>query len=752
MVKRSVTNTILAKSRDRANNNEQTLSEHTIRCLSVANALLENLPFAEDSIEKLRKDLYLAVAVHDVGKAATGFQKSLNGSEIWGHRHEILSASFASFLGASEEVILAVITHHKSIPTSGLDSELRGTLPEEEIPLSGDETPIWNEMVEEWNQNIPAFLEEWNLICNAIGHEYPHEQIKLSSLKLDRNWLKRSKQSKHICYERRYYASLLRGLLISTDHIASNTNINPETLPVRIPSYKQFNLSISGSLRNFQKQASLTTGNLMLRAPTGSGKTAAAILWANRNQGKNGRIFYVLPNIASINSMYIRLKNDFHNNVGLLHSRVTSSIYSLRENDNDILSRINDQKIARAINSLAREMWFPIRVCTPHQILRYSLQGKGWETMLSEFPNSCFIFDEFHAYEPRLTGLVIATVKFLMAQNGTCLFLSATLPKFLKDILREEVRSISFIEPNSSYESDRFVLEKKRHNLEIIDGTIMSNIDLILRDIRNSSTTLIVCNTIKSSQIVFDEIKKHYEDVVLLHSQFNRKDRNRIEQNLMNKLPKCLISTQAVEVSLDLDFDRGFFEAAPIDALIQRLGRINRFGKKKPAKVIIFRDKMNLHNIYDKKLVERSLNEISLIVNPLDEMDLILATDRIYNEGYTGENKILYEQALNHPRIREFKENLLAGTHHQWVDEVIDKFDNSIDLLPISLFNEYTELQESGLKVEADLLLVPVGIRKLMSIFDSIDKTNDPWIISKPYSNMKGLSFDSDDVEYSNVI
>ena len=58
------------------------------------------------------------------------------------------------------------------------------------------------------------------------------------------------------------------------------------------------------------------------------------------------------------------------------------------------------------VNSLTREMWFPIRVCdTPHQILRYSLQGKGWELMLSEFPNACFIFDEIHAYEPRIIGL-----------------------------------------------------------------------------------------------------------------------------------------------------------------------------------------------------------------------------------------------------------------------------------------------------------------------------------------------------------
>lgn len=747
-----MTEHILAKSSGGLNNTGETLSQHTLRCLNVANVLLENLPFSDEMIIKLRRDLPLAIAVHDTGKAAIGFQRSLKiNAERWGHRHEILSASFASSLGLSDEIILAVITHHKSIPSTGLDSELKGTLPDEEIPLGQEETPIWEELVQEWNYNYLSFSEEWNVICEKIGVEPIPDSIKLVPLNIDKRWLRRYKQ-KFIPYGKRYYASILRGLLISSDHIASNTNVSPDTLPLTIPSFRQFSVPHTGLLRSFQERASITTGNLILRAPTGSGKTIAAILWAQRNQGKNGRMFYVLPNIASINSMYINLKNYFQENVGLLHSRVVSSIYSLRENDGDIISKINNQKIARTMNSLVREMWFPIRICTPHQVLRYSLQGKGWETMLTEFPNSCFIFDEIHAYEPRLTGLVIATVKFLTTHNANCLFLSATLPQFIKEILEKEVRSISFIEPNPEAETDRLILEKKRHNIEIIDGNIMSNIDFVIREIRNSSTNLIVCNTIRSSQMVFDEIRKHFKDVVLLHSQFNRKDRNKIEQNLMKGLPKCLISTQVVEVSLDIDFDQGFSEPAPIDALIQRLGRINRFGKKEPSNVRIFTDKLNSHNIYDRKLVEKSLKELTLLMNPLKERDLIIAADRVYQEGYDDENRLLYEQALNHPRIREFKENLIAGTHHEWVDEVIDNIDNSIDLLPFSLFNEYRELEEYGLKVEADLLLVPVGIRKLFSIFDYIDKKHDPWIINKPYSDSKGLYFDSDDFDYSNII
>ena len=742
---------ILAKSIRGINDAGETLSQHTLRCLEIARTILENLPFEESLIQKLKKDLPLSLAIHDVGKAATGFQKSLTGKR-WGHRHEILSASFASTLKVDQELIIAIVTHHKSLPSSGLD-EIYGTLPEEEIPFDGEETPIWRELSKEWNQNIEGFSKEWNIICNAIEFPYYKNDLRLSPFYVDKKWFQRGKQSKYIPFEKRYYASLLRGLLITCDHIASNSNLSKDIIPLHIPSYRNYNVvDKSTILRNFQKKTGEKIGHLILRAPTGSGKTIAALLWAQKNQLKKGRIFYILPNIASINSMYIRLRKVFSDNVGLLHSRVASSIYSLRESDDDLVSKIDNQKTARNINSLVREMWFPIRVCTPHQILRYTLHGKGWETMLSEFPNSCFIFDEIHAYEPLITGLIVATAKFLTKQNASCLFLSATLPSFLKKILENEIKPISYLEPDINNSSDKHILEKKRHNLEIIDGDMLSNIGFIVKEIEQSNSNLIVCNTIRSSQIVFDELKNRFHDIVLLHSQFTRKDRYIIEKKLMKKLPHVLVSTQVVEVSLDIDFQNGYFEPAPIDALVQRFGRVNRFGKMAPAKIRIFTEKINAHNIYDKDIVVRSIAELANLTNPLDELDLISVADRVYSTGYSDKNKIIYEQALNHPRINEFQENIIAGTHHHWVEEVINKMDNSIDLLPISLFDKYKEFESSGLKIEADLLLVPVAFRKLFQFFDSIDKQHDPWIIHKPYSNIKGLYFDSDDFEYSNII
>ena len=260
--------------------------------------------------------------------------------------------------------------------------------------------------------------------------------------------------------------------------------------------------------------------------------------------------------------MHRRVKQSFHdtNNslVGLLHSRSASALYSMFQ-DND--AKANQDK-AKNMASLVREMYYPIRVCTPHQILRYSLQGKGWEAMLSEFPNSVFVFDEIHAYNPKLTGLIMATVRYLVKRNATCLFLTATLPTFIRKIIEAEIPGISFIEPSLSNESDRKILQQKRHTIETVPGTILDNIDLIAKESKKAESTLVVCNHIPTAQQAYEKLKDKVEDTVLLHGQFTRKDRNEIEGNLRDRLPKILVSTQVVEVSLDLDFEQGFTEPA----------------------------------------------------------------------------------------------------------------------------------------------------------------------------------------------
>lgn len=732
----------------------ETLSEHTIACLSVAQALLNSLPLLQKQKEALKKDVFLAVGIHDVGKAATGFQKVLRGEQdIWqGKRHEIISASFASSIeGVSSAVIFAILTHHRSIPTDGI-SQVFGCLPYEQIPLTGKESGVWKEMVQEWEENSALFLGEWKRICEHLQKYFVGSIGELKPLSLNPSWLERTTgkrgQRQFISFQDRIYASIVRGLTIASDHLGS-----AHKTPPPIPDLGNFPI-LKRNPRPFQECVGDIEGSAILRAPTGSGKTEAALLWTQKNQRPNGRLFYILPFTASINAMYRRLTKIFSKkNVGLLHYRATAALYGMLEDDEDIASRSARQQRAKALANLAHEIWFPIRVCTPHQILRYTLRGKGWEYMLAEFPNACFIFDEIHAYDPRVVGLTLGSAKLLSQWGVRCLFLSATLPAFLQRLITNTMGELSFIEPDSAKEEDRKILNKKRHILEIRDGSLVDNMESIVQAIRNSSSTLIVCNHVKTSQEVYSLLRKELptEDINLLHSRFNQEDRNRIEDELLNKyLPKVLVATQVVEVSLDVDFGQAFFEPAPIDALIQRMGRINRSGNTPPeyTNIVIFTKQVNSYQLYctchgDSHLstcrVQLTIDELQKLENPISERDLVKAADRVYGGGYQGEDKTKFEEGFNHPDIREFGNRLLAGAHQDWVEDIIEKTDGIIEILPNCLLEEYQKRKDNGLWIEANSLLVPIRTQSLSWLKSKLYKYNDVLIANFSYTSDKGL-------------
>lgn len=728
---------IYAKSEDK-NGYKEPLAEHTINDIKVGRQLVANLPFGQAKKQQIGKDLDLCIAFHDVGKAATGFQASLEkDAPYWGHRHEIVSAAAATFAGANDSVVFAVLTHHKTLPSDGVT--VHGCMPHAELPYEGHTHQVWQDMSNQWYDNTELFNQEWGKICECIQRQdlLLTGSSKLGLAKLSDSmtrWLDRSNQTRDFSFKQREYASLLRGLTMSADHIASAGNYMPINIP-RLDEYKLSPIKPYG----FQRRASKKKHNLILRAPTGSGKTEAALLWAQRNQAKNGRLFYALPTTASINAMYHRIKSLFHDTdnrlVGLLHSRTISSLYSIFEGDNSS-NIVANQKAARTIGSLVREMYFPIRICTPHQILRYSLQGKGWEAMLSEFPHSVFIFDEIHAYNPKLTGLTIATAKYLTQHKATCMFLTATLPTFIRKLIRHELRfgEIDFIQPSNRNESDRKILEQKRHTVESVGGNILSNIDLIAREAEKARSTLVVCNHVPTAQEVYRALRNKVKGTILLHSQFARRDRNIIENGLRRSLPKILVSTQVVEVSLDLDFQQGFSEPAAIDALVQRMGRVNRYAaQRQPAKVRIFEEQFSSDNtVYTKGLRDRSLEILIGLPVPLSEEELNHAADSVYGNDYIGDDKVEYEDGLNYQRLKYWKRHLIAGTNQDWIEEIIDEKEGSIELLPEPLLREYTTLKQEGLTIEANDLLVPVGRWRLPYLFNEnrIDESQDPWVLT----------------------
>jgi len=134
----------------------------------------------------------------------------------------------------------------------------------------------------------------------------------LESLGLSEVWLRAQYQRHRIDASQRRRASMLRGSW-------SRATIWPPPTPGRCLTCHAWQTTSRISVvrvgdnaaRPFQEYCRTLDGDVILRAPTGSGKTCAAALWAIRNQAENGRFFYALPHTASINAMYNRLRQWF---------------------------------------------------------------------------------------------------------------------------------------------------------------------------------------------------------------------------------------------------------------------------------------------------------------------------------------------------------------------------------------------------------------------------------------------------------
>ena len=165
---------------------------------------------------------------------------------------------------------------------------------------------------------------------------------------------------------------------------------------------------------------------------------------------------------------------------------------------------------------------------------------------------------------------------------------------------------------------------------------------------------MIVCNQVKRAQLLYDSITEKHPTIkkMLIHSRFKRGDRSRLEQLLKedfnNSQKACIvIATQVVEVSLDISFDVMITECAPIDAMIQRFGRINRkrtnetIGKYKDIYVIRPSKDKSEALPYDIDILQKSYevlpNDRLLEESSLQNLiDMVYPNAKFINLDYSG--------------------------------------------------------------------------------------------------------------------
>ena len=119
-------------------------------------------------------------------------------------------------------------------------------------------------------------------------------------------------------------------------------------------------------------------------------------------------------------------------------------------------------------------------------------------------------------------------------------------------------------------------------------------VPLLEERLTDGGCALIVRNTVRRAQETYELLRERFgQEVSLTHARFTIGDRLAKDEDLLRRFgpPRSgptrphraiVVATQVVEQSLDVDFDLLVTDLAPIDLILQRMGRLHRHERPRP--------------------------------------------------------------------------------------------------------------------------------------------------------------------------
>ncbi|MDO8368454.1 MAG: CRISPR-associated helicase Cas3' [Saprospiraceae bacterium] len=632
-------NHLLAKS-----DPQETVMQHTDEVVKVWQALRARYAADLDLPDEFWRQGYWSALFHDFGKICGNFQDMIQKKPGWLEstvRHEFLSGMFL-VLANPDEVgrqplwLFAVFSHHKPLTDLLFQQDALRTLvlPEENFVaaktvflersrVAGVPFPLGPKDQSDKMPRLPLKL------LHDVFHEKILKHVPPRFTAIDR--------TEYIFYK----AMLNIADWTASAHreLPSGWTFDPEFLKEKIIQ----KLRREGkSVEKFQflkfQQDCLRPGCTMAVAPTGSGKTEAALLWASQKR-EFEKIIYLLPTRVTSNAIYQRLIQYFEKDrCAVVHS---SALYFQKE--------IDDKYIADDRGYLLDKTFFKdVSVCTVDQVLTQGFNLGFWEIKTFHLLRAKVIIDEIHLYEPFTLGLIISTIRFLRTEFKAEFFImTATMPQKLL-VLLQKTLDIG----EASTVRDHELLDKARNVFEVRE-TESDGIENEVKEwLSRKRKVLVVVNTVDEAIRLYEIYKVYTENIMCYHSRFIQLDRQEKEKMILEREKSgesfLLVSTQVVEVSLDIDFDVLFTENAPMDALIQRAGRVNRGRKKEDSKVIVFKHQPLVEELIYAR--EDFLTKTFYLLREkngqkLTELELTELVDKVY-ENYNVETDDGYQRGL----------------------------------------------------------------------------------------------------------
>lgn len=515
--------------------------------------------------------------------------------------------------------------------------------------------------------------------------------------------------------------------------------------------------------------------NIILQAPTGSGKTLASVLpfvfnWIQWKQGFKKtedfprKLIYSLPLRTLANSIHQEItdvleKLDYKEKPTIT---LQTGEYSNDEYfEGDIIVTTIDQTLSNVLS------------------IPLSLPNKLSNINAGAVLSSYLVFDEFHLLEPQkslsTTLIILNKIKNIIP---FCLMTATLTDPFISNISKFLNCEIVKVEKDD-YEKFSFIQNNQKRKLNVQDKEIeISDVfDL------HKNKTIIICNTVKSCNEKAKAILEHIEKndletvVICIHSRFFQKHRKEKEKKIIQYFGKnskknnvILITTQVIEVGLDISCDVMLTEVSPINSFLQRIGRSARWGGMSqiyvfhPEKEFVYNNDLTestfqalLEN--EKKEIDRDLSEhlisdvltekensIFLMVKESNQLtwENIIQSWQTGNKGFARElirdihsiNIVLINEEDNISNLFNFESvsmhpYSLKGQLKKIIDELEGETPNLAFTLQPSNFISFDEEDE-------DLELTSISIDKIE--YENIIALNADYV---GYSELTGLDFDA---------
>ena len=418
----------------------------------------------------------------------------------------------------------------------------------------------------------------------------------------------------------KYDAELLDYFATNVQKIQANNVLHRFGLLAKAKDYKSVSalLKPEESPRGVQMLVDslpTTPGLTLIEAPTGSGKTEAALAcaWRLLNQGVADSIVFALPTQATANAMLTRteefaVKIFGDANVVLAHGK---------RGFNETFQRLVDggqrqtaqgkveaaaQCAAWLANSRKRVFLGQIGICTVDQVLLSVLPVRHKFVRGFGLNKSVLIVDEVHAYDAYMHGLLGEVLRRQKATGGSAILLSATLPAGVRAKLLgawgssgvDDAPYPALWHATQGVATCTTVPDDQRPTRREVATECLklpgafpdeSVIRRIIAAAESGALVAVVMNLVDDAQRLARLLRRETTiDVDVFHARYRFTDRQKKEKatldyygrNAPRDKGRILVATQVVEQSLDLDFDWMLTQICPVDLLFQRLGRLHR--------------------------------------------------------------------------------------------------------------------------------------------------------------------------------